>query len=51
MDKGQLIDSKQQKYKQLTGYWKRQNKFVSLTILEKNQKLNFEHYNILPIYA
>jgi serine/threonine protein kinase len=33
------------------GYWKGENRFVSLIPLEKNEKVSFWHPNILPIYA
>jgi serine/threonine protein kinase len=32
-------------------YWRNENKFVSLFLLEKNENLNYSHQHILPIYA
>jgi hypothetical protein len=34
-----------------TVYWKKENKFVSLFPLEKNDNLNYIHDHILPVYA
>jgi hypothetical protein len=35
----------------MTAYWKRENRFVSLIPLERNEKVSFDHPNILSIYA